>query len=271
MGNASELLQSAFDLKLIRADGTSQLELTLRYASRLDECRTGQLAICRTEPTTFLIAYGKSDTWPARHHSFSTFAVQLSILPRSELSVASPSRDNSSKTTQNVLTSNTPPRRVAARPTYKAAYYSPPWHARVAGASKSSDGSDRGVGDGIRHGAHLERVEEDEKPLDAGLGYIVGSLGMIHANNNGHGEVLAAEDRVGVKRQGASLPELGSQGAVVDDHRQGRDPPAIYRTVITSAAISCVLAVTASCTCVVVWLCGRLLHGPFRMRVAIRP
>ena len=31
---------------------------------------------------------------------------------------------------------------------------------------------------------------------------------MIHANNNGHGEVLAAEDRVGVKRQGASLPEV---------------------------------------------------------------
>ena len=105
--------------------------------------------------------------------------MQLSILPRSELSVASPSRDNSSKTTQNVLTSNTPPRRVAARPTYKAAYYSPPWHARVAGGYKSSVGSDRGIGDGIRHGAHLERVEEDERPLDAGLGYSVGVTSLI--------------------------------------------------------------------------------------------
>lgn len=85
VGGPAALAEVASDMKLTREEGNSQLEVTLKYTSRAGECRNGQLAICRAEPTTFLIAYGKSDSWKDKHPSFATFAVQLAVAPRAEL------------------------------------------------------------------------------------------------------------------------------------------------------------------------------------------
>ena len=59
--------------------GRSILSIDLGYT---DECGMGHLAICLSEPTSFIMAHGHGDNWPMKHMMMYAVTVHISPLKK---------------------------------------------------------------------------------------------------------------------------------------------------------------------------------------------